>query len=351
MAATFVEYDTVEKVTQLLGPDKEFETYVKENTVQLPPLEDVVGLRMMRNQMEEWMNDRYVSVTRKVTVRDGYETEMRIFQPEKRPGTASPLVVLIHAGGFAMGTTNQMSPFGQGVSSLYGATAVCITHRLAPEHKFPTAPQDIWDQIKWLSINASSLGADPKAGFIIGGVSSGANLAAVTAQRSVAEGLSPPLTGAWMCMPCVLDKSIVPPEYREVFVSREQCANATLVDADNLYKVILTSNPDIHSKDWSPFNWEKPHTGMPPCYLQVSGADPMRDDGLIYERVLRKAGVKTRLDVYPGVPHWHFGFFPTLSASRKANADAVIGIGWLLADGTARTEDDVLAAMAAPMWT
>ncbi|KAH6659146.1 Alpha/Beta hydrolase protein [Truncatella angustata] len=308
-------------------------------------------MRMIRNQMEEWMNDRYMSTTQRIAMADGHENEMRIFKPEKVPGSGSPLVILVHAGGFAMGTTHQMSPFAQGICTMYGATVVCVTHRLAPEYVFPTAPHDIWDSVKWLGANAASLGADPRVGFVLGGVSSGANLTAVTVQRAVREGLSPALTGAWMCMPCLLDERIVPAEYAAVFISREQCADATLVDTKNLYSVIETAKPDVHSPDWSPFNSANPHNEMPPSYIQVSGADPMRDDGLIYERVLRKAGVKTKLNVYPGVPHWHFGFFPSLSASKKANSDAVRGIGWLLGQSTDGEDENILGAMAPPMWT
>ena len=163
--------------------------------MQLPPMENVVGMRLMRNQMEEWMNDHYVSETQTILMRDGHENEIRIFKPEDVPSKGSPLVVLIHAGGFAMGTTRQLSPFSQAFSQLYRAIVVNVTHRLAPEHVFPTAPQDIWDAVKWLSENAAALEADPEAGFILGRVSSGANLAAVTAQRAVKEGLSHTLTG------------------------------------------------------------------------------------------------------------------------------------------------------------
>ena len=320
---------------------------MQENPLQLPPLDNVIGMRIIRNQMEERMNHRYVSTTQTVAMRDGHENEIRIFKPENVPSSGSPLIVLVHAGGFAMGTTHQLSPFAQGFSRLHGATVVNVTHRLAPEHVFPTAPQDIWDAVKWLGVNAASLGADTQAGFILGGVSSGANLAAVTAQLAVQEGLSPLLTGVWMCMPCVLDKEIVPPEYADVFISREQSANATLVDTQNLYSVIQTSKPDVRSPKWSPFNVPEPHKGVPACYIQVSGADPMRDDGLIYERALRRAGVRTKLDVYPGVPHWHFGFFPSLQASKKAHLDAVQGVGWLLAKSA--DHEDILGAMGPPV--
>jgi acetyl esterase/lipase len=35
----------------------------------------------------------------------------------------------------------------------------------------------------------------------------------------------------------------------------------------------------------------------------VAGLDPLRDEGLLYERVLREAGVATRLNVYVSLLH------------------------------------------------
>ena len=46
----------------------------------------------------------------------------------------------------------------------------------------------------------------------------------------------------------------------------------------------------------------KTHKGLPPAFLQVCGLDPLRDDGLIYEKVLREAGVPTKLEVYGCLP-------------------------------------------------
>lgn len=39
------------------------------------------------------------------------------------------------------------------------------------------------------------------------------------------------------------------------------------------------------------------HAGLPPTVVQVCGLDLVRDEGLVYEEVLREAGVKTRLTV------------------------------------------------------
>ena len=38
--------------------------------------------------------------------------------------------------------------------------------------------------------------------------------------------------------------------------------------------------------------------GLPPTFFQIAGIDPLRDEGLLYEKLLREAGVKTQLIMY-----------------------------------------------------
>jgi acetyl esterase/lipase len=59
--------------------------------------------------------------------------------------------------------------------------------------------------------------------------------------------------------------------------------------------------------------------------------DPLRDDSLIYEYLLREeGGVPTRVDVYAGLPHGGTDFLPMLTQSKKALRDAKAGFEWLL---------------------
>ena len=37
------------------------------------------------------------------------------------------------------------------------------------------------------------------------------------------------------------------------------------------------------------------HAGLPRTFIQVMALDPLHDDGVAYERVLREAGVETRI--------------------------------------------------------
>jgi acetyl esterase/lipase len=89
---------------------------------------------------------------------------------------------------------------------------------------------------------------------------------------------------------------------------------------------------DVGSPIWSPFNWpgSKPHSGLPRTYFQICGLDVLRDEGLMYERVLRKDyGIPTKVDLYPGLPHMFVPNFPEHSATKKYPADTLRGFGWL----------------------
>jgi acetyl esterase/lipase len=58
--------------------------------------------------------------------------------------------------------------------------------------------------------------------------------------------------------------------------------------------------------------------------------DPLRDEAIIFERRLRENGTKTKVDIYPGVPHNFWSVFPTINLSKKFVQDTVKGVEWLL---------------------
>lgn len=70
--------------------------------------------------------------------------------------------------------------------------------------------------------------------------------------------------------------------------------------------------------------------GIPPTYFQICGMDPLRDEAFIYEDILKENGTKTKLDVYPGLPHGFWSWFTEASFSKKFQEDCVKGIEWLL---------------------
>jgi acetyl esterase/lipase len=270
--------------------------------------------------------------TRSIPMRDGFSSEIRIHRPKSPPATGSPLVVLIFGGGFFMGNCLQMGSIARALTDLHGATVVCISYRLAPEFPWPQAHYDGWDSLLWIADNASSLGASTSAGFVLGGSSAGGNIAAVLAQKSLAEPLAAPLTGLWMDVSMLFaNPENCPEKYKPLYLSHTQNENAPgLLSKQAIAYIRSASKGDGSSPDFSPINAENAHVGMPRTFMQAAGMDSYRDDSVIYACMLKEHGVDVRLKVYPGVPHGHANIWPGLRVSREAKVDTLEGLGWLL---------------------
>ncbi|KAL0932936.1 lipase 2 [Colletotrichum truncatum] len=279
---------------------------------------------------------------RKITTRDGYEITVRIYTPVKAPAEGSPLIVMYHEGGWSMGDLTDEEVNCRLFSRDLGAVCVNVEYRLAPEFAFPTYINDCWDALQWAAKNASELGADPSRGFIIGGGSAGGNISATLAHLARDNDLSPPLTGQYLCVPaimCLLPPEAIPEKYRAEYLSHPFVTPSKdpvigINDEESIKGIQLIVKPDMESPLFVPFHSGKigqGHKGLPPAYFQVAGLDPLRDEALIYERVLREeAGVKTKLDIYPGLPHYFWTNFPYLKQSKQFVEDTVKGVRWLL---------------------
>jgi len=212
----------------------------------------------------------------------------------------------------------------------FGATCISATYRLAPEFKFPYATMDSWDALKWAAANASSWGADLKKGFIIGGTSAGGQLTGALAQMARDNGLSPPLTGQYLAIPAAIPESDVPDKYKPWYLSQEQNKAASVLPREAIEMFMNAYQPDEKDPRFHLALNPKGHKGLPPAVFQIDGMDPLRDEGIIYARILDEAGVKVKVYDYPGLPHGHWGFFPFLKGSDKFRREEVEGVGWLL---------------------
>lgn len=298
-----------------------------------------------------------VETEHSVLVRDGWQSRTIRCCPALPPSGPSPLLVLLYGGGHCIGYPELELALARELVTAHNATVYLPSYRLAPEHPFPASIHDTWDILQALarastepSRTSTSLippSCDPTTGFIVGGTSAGANLTAALAHLARDFPLTPPLTGQYLCAGAWISPNAVPPKYQSTYLSSTQNANAPMLSATLYAKFRAAHRPDFDSPLWASFDqkdsrdvagevWHG-HVGLPPTYLQVCGADVSRDDGLIYERVLREeSGVLTRLDLYAGWPHCWWSLYPTLEKSVQRQRDAVEGIGWLLEVGRKR---------------
>jgi acetyl esterase/lipase len=217
------------------------------------------------------------------------------------------------------------------------------TYRIAKASKLRTLT------FRKAAANASKLGADPSKGFIVGGISVGGNLASVVSHLAKNKKLSPPLIGIWLDEPNLVTRvwclrsggrisragssaKTRPYWTRLIWSGISLCFCWVIFRFGEkvliMYKSIQAGSP---SPLFSPLILPSGHKDLPPHFFLLQGTDPLRDEGLIYERRLREnCGVKTKLVVIPGVPHGFHPFLSTYSKSGNVVKTMFEGIGWLL---------------------
>lgn len=278
-----------------------------------------------------------------IPVDDTFSSRTIVCQTATSSTVPSPIVILIHGGGHCVGYPEMELTTARELVLAYNATCILPSYRLAPDYPFPTDVDDIFAVVQYIARKATEkdgsilpVNADPKKGFLIGGLSAGAAISNQVAQR--ARDIQPPLTGLFLACGIFLDPDNVPDRYKEFYLSMEQNKSAPILDTEALKQYMSAYKGDKPSSLSNPFSGsQQPNSdviaALPPVYFQVAGMDPARDDSLIYERMLREeCGVPTRLDVYRGYPHGFWTMYPDLSASKRRMRDIVDGVGWLLGD-------------------
>jgi len=91
--------------------------------------------------------------------------------------TGRPVFVYVHGGGFVRGDKHiPGSPQYDLVGAWavrHGYVGVTMTYRLAPEHTWPSGPQDVAAAVRWLKQNIAGYGGDPDK-IVVAGSSAGA---------------------------------------------------------------------------------------------------------------------------------------------------------------------------------
>ncbi|CAD6444975.1 99bce965-631c-44f7-95f8-0eff69d9f1d0 [Sclerotinia trifoliorum] len=270
----------------------------------------------------------FIEEDRQIPVRDGSSIDIRIHRPKTPPSGGSPVFVIYHGGGFCLGGLDNESLLCRQWTDL-GGVAVNVDYRLAPEHPFPTGVNDAFDALKWTASNLDELHINPSKGFLVGGISAGANFASIVSHLYRDENLSPPLTGVYLSIPPIISQNIVPEKYKPVYLSQEQNKNAPLLNrevADVFDKHYAVKEPSSLA---TPILFPS-HKNLPKTYFQICGLDPLRDEGFIYEDILKENGVQTLVHVYEGLPHGFWTWFHEAEFTRAFNEDCKKGLIWLL---------------------
>lgn len=225
---------------------------------------------------------------------------VRVFQPLNREkGSACPLLLWFHGGGFVGGNIDSDNDLCSLLCRSIGCVVVNVDYRLAPEHPYPAAIEDVVDILKWVSSEAAvqRLGINQKK-IAIGGASAGANLATVGAL--MAAELSIQLSMQLLVVP-VTDNSAT----LETFWSSHPHAAGLTPPRMTWYRDLYLKNvTDVKHWRISPLYASKETIARSPkTWIAIAGEDMLSTEGLAYADKLRDAGVETDVRIYGGMPH------------------------------------------------
>ena len=237
------------------------------------------------------------------------------------PSGAGPFAALIyfHGGGWVLGDIAMTDLPCRMLANASGCVVVSVEYRLAPEHKFPAAPEDCYAATRWVSDNAAALNLNPQR-IAVGGTSAGATLATVVALMARDRG-APALAYQLLIYPATTADLTSP--------SQQQFAEDGYIlsraDMEWFWGHYLASPTDRTNPYACPAHAQSLR-GLPPAMVITAEYDPLRDEGEAYAARLRDEGVPVTVKRYAGVTHGFFGMPSVLDVAKAAIAETATAL-------------------------
>lgn len=222
----------------------------------------------------------------------------------------TPLVIFFHGGGWTLGNMELYNRFCARLSASIGAPVLSVDYRLAPQNKFPTAVEDCYASLLWSAAGCRYWKVDPDSIYLVGECAGG-NLAAVVS-RLARDRKGPEIAGQVLLSP-ITDGRMRTPSY-------EKFRNSPTLNTHQMAFFIeqYANEPkDILNPDFSPMQGID-QSRLPETLIIGAGIDPLRDDGLLYSKLLKEADTPVQFLEAPQSVHG-FPLYPKLTGYDEAH--------------------------------
>jgi epsilon-lactone hydrolase len=227
-------------------------------------------------------------------------------------------ILYLHGGGFIIGSPSLYRHVTWRIAAAAEARLLAIDYRLAPEHRFPAALDDVLAAYGWLLRQ----GADPRRIAVIGD-SAGGGLVFSLLLRLRDEGRLP-LPAAAVTLSPWTDLALTG-------LSLRQNARADpFIDVLDMLTIAgwYLGGADPRDPYASPLYGDP--AGLPPTLIQVGSDEVLRDDATRLAERMRAAGCEVALEIWPRMPHVWQLFAEVMPEARRA----IAGIGRFVRERT-----------------
>jgi len=239
------------------------------------------SINQFREQVESIKPDSSkidLNVINKTIQLTGRELEIRIYKPKST--ILKPTLIYVHGACWVAGSLNSHDEICRYLSKKGDVNVIAINYRLAPEHKYPAAHNDVYDAIEWVWNHANELGLDKKQ-FAIAGESTGAYFTAATTLKS-RDAKDGPKFSFQLLVYAALDGG-----------------GSSWTECKDLY---FNDKKDIRSKYGSPL-WSKNLSGLPTTFNILGEYEISRAEEELFMRKLKENGITTKSFINEGVAH------------------------------------------------
>jgi acetyl esterase len=230
------------------------------------------------------------------------ERDARLYLPE---GDGPwPTTLYLHGGGFVIGDLDTHDQTCRRLCRDADTAVLSYDYRLAPEHPFPAAADDVVAAVGWVGEHRDELGGGRR--IAVAGDSAGGNLAAVAAQAR----------------PDVVDVQLLLYPATDALTERpSRVENATgyfleLATMEWFFGHYVSEESQGEDPRVSPLRAES-LAGQPCAIVVTAELDPLRDEGEAYADRLATSGVPVDRVRYDGLIH---GFLDMVQLSDGARA-------------------------------
>ncbi len=249
------------------------------------------------------------------------DARVTIFRPGESSETARPVVLLVHGGGWILGSAGQVADYARLLAS-EGFVVANLEYSLAPENPYPTPVRQTAAALEYLNENAAQFGGDPSELFIAGN-SAGAQVVSQVAALATDDEFARAV-GVAVDVPAAALRGVIlfsgPYDFDTMEATRfpgfRTFAWAYLgqKDYENFARIDELSTARSATGDY------------PPTYLTTGDGDPLESQTYELDAVLRALGVEVTSRYWTGsglgLPHDYVYDLRT-DAAQTSLADVV----------------------------